>query len=97
MLMMLKACESCGFASTSTLTTWTVPSYFSASFSISGATMRQGPHHAAQKSTTTGLSLPSTRSWKLASVASLIRSDIDLNSFLRHGGWAAVVTARDLE
>src|SRR5688500_5950103 len=72
MLMMLNACDNTGLASTSTFTTWMVPSYFSASFSISGATIRHGPHHAAQKSTTTGLSLPRTSSWKLASVATLI-------------------------
>ena len=36
MLMIWNACERPGFASTSTLTTSTAPSYFSASFSISG-------------------------------------------------------------
>ena len=34
-----------------------MPSYLAASFSISGATILQGPHQAAQKSTSTGLSL----------------------------------------
>src|SRR5204863_746425 len=37
MLMMLNAWEIRGFASTSTLTTSTAPSYFAAIFSISGA------------------------------------------------------------
>ena len=69
---MLNACESRGFASTSTLTTSTAPSYFAASFSISGATILQGPHQAAQKSTTTGRSALRTSSSKFASVATLI-------------------------
>src|SRR5438270_9517483 len=36
--------------------------------SRTGATILQGPHHSAQKSTGTGLSLPSTSLAKLASV-----------------------------
>src|SRR5688572_31672075 len=60
----------CGFASTSSFITSTEPAYFSASLSISGATSRQGPHQAAQKSTITGLSFLMTSSSKLASVAS---------------------------
>src|SRR5687767_13204428 len=72
MLMMLNACESRGFASTSTLTTSTLPSYFAASFSISGATILHGPHQAAQKSTTVGRSDLRTSSSKFASVAILI-------------------------
>src|ERR1700752_2014035 len=60
----------CGFASTSSLSTSTEPAYFSASFSISGATSRHGPHHAAQKSTMTGFSLWITICSQLASVAS---------------------------
>ena len=48
----------------------TDPAYFSASFSISGATNRHGPHQAAQKSTITGLSFSMTSCLKLASVAS---------------------------
>ena len=43
MLMMLNAWESRGLASTSTLTTSTAPSYFSASFSISGRDHLAGP------------------------------------------------------
>src|SRR5215204_3325531 len=72
MLMIRKACERRGFASTSTLTTSMEPSYFSASFTISGATILQGPHHAAQKSTTTGRSDLRTISSKVASVTCLI-------------------------
>src|SRR3954454_10030210 len=36
--------------------------------SSTGATILHGPHHSAQKSTSTGLSLPSTSAAKLASV-----------------------------
>jgi hypothetical protein len=72
MLMMLNARESPGFASTSTLTMSMEPSYFAASFSISGATSLHGPHQAAQKSTTTGLSLCRTSASNVASVATLI-------------------------
>src|SRR3954451_10673077 len=36
--------------------------------SSTGATILHGPHHSAQKSTSTGLSLPSTSLAKLASV-----------------------------
>src|SRR5215217_1031327 len=40
--------------------------------SRTGATILQGPHHSAQKSTSTGLSLPSTSLAKLASVTVLV-------------------------
>src|SRR5215207_2676661 len=69
MLMMLKACEIRGFASTSTLTTSTAPSYFAAIFSISGATILHGPHQVAQKSTTTGFSFLRTSCSNVSSVA----------------------------
>src|SRR5262245_7447522 len=72
MLMMLNARCSAGFASMSTFTTSTEPSYFSASRASSGATMRHGPHHSAQKSTTTGRSAFSTSSSNVASVTCLI-------------------------
>src|SRR3990172_7854495 len=72
MLRMLNAWDRPGLASTSTLTTSTEPSYFAASFSISGATILHGPHQAAQKSTTTGRSDLRTSSSKFASVATLI-------------------------
>src|SRR5919112_2257425 len=69
MLMMLNAWEIRGFASTSTLTTSTAPSYFAAIFSISGATILHGPHQVAQKSTTTGFSFLRTSCSKVSSVA----------------------------
>src|SRR6187200_2557741 len=72
MLMIPNACDRRGLASTSTLTTSTVPSYLAASFSISGATILQGPHQVAQKSTTTGLSFWRTSCSNVASVASLM-------------------------
>src|ERR671918_1976388 len=72
----------CGLASTSSLRTSTTPAYLAASFSISGATMRHGPHHSAQKSTTTGLSLWSTSASNVASVTSGTLDDIGI-SFLQ--------------
>ncbi len=41
-------------SSTSSFTTLSLPAYSLASASTVGATARQGPHHAAQKSTSTG-------------------------------------------
>src|SRR5437763_6215460 len=38
--------------------------------STTGATIRQGPHHGAQKSTSTGTSDSMTSAWKLLSVTS---------------------------
>lgn len=43
------------FESTSHLPIVTLPSYSPASSSMIGATIRQGPHHSAQKSITSGL------------------------------------------
>src|ERR1022692_4430698 len=48
--------------STSSLPTFTLPAYSVATTSIVGAICRQGPHHSAQKSTSTGTSLRRT-SW----------------------------------
>src|SRR4051812_25942772 len=93
MLMIPNACESRGLASTSTLTTSTTPSYFAASFSISGATILQGPHQVAQKSTTTGLSLLRTSASKVSSVATLI-SAMDEAPFLPPGRRLLFASAR---
>src|SRR5215212_982406 len=55
-------------ASTSTFVTFTAPSYSAAIWSITGATCLQGPHHAAQKSTSTGTSDFKTSSSKVSPV-----------------------------
>src|SRR6478736_6093101 len=55
-------------ASVSSLTTSIVSPYCSLISSRIGATLRHGPHHVAQKSTSTGLSLMRTSSAKVASV-----------------------------
>src|SRR5215208_4827778 len=86
---MLNACEIAGFASTSTLTTSTDPSYFCASRSSSGETIRHGPHQAAQKSTTTGFSFFRTISSKVASVA-FLTSTTEIVPFCRVRGLAAL-------
>src|SRR5450755_4150325 len=58
--------------STSILPTLTLPSYSPASSSTMGAIARQGPHQAAQKSTSTGLSDFNTSESKFASVTSTV-------------------------
>src|SRR6185369_15755294 len=54
--------------STSTLTTFILPAYSTASWSMVGAMTLHGPHHAAQKSTRTGTDDLSTSCSKFASV-----------------------------
>src|SRR5688500_10622659 len=61
----------CGFSSTSTLTTFSFPCCSDAISSTIGATILQGPHQAAQKSTRTGSVEESTSAWKLVSVTGL--------------------------
>jgi len=53
------------------LTAFSLPEYSSASWSMSGAIMRQGPHQGAQKSTRTGISLFSTSASNVASVTTV--------------------------
>ena len=50
----LKAWAICGFASTSTLASSTAPPVSSTTFSMIGPSVLHGPHHSAQRSTTTG-------------------------------------------
>src|SRR5216684_6578675 len=61
--------EMPGFESTSTFATLRRPEYSVASSSTIGATALQGPHHVAQKSTSTGTSAWSTSVSKFWSVA----------------------------
>ena len=56
MLLMPKDEASSGARSTFSLTILTFPAYFSESSCITGASIRQGPHHSAKKSTRTGSS-----------------------------------------
>src|SRR5216683_6589674 len=57
----------CGFSSTLSLTILTLPLSDPEISSSAGAIMRQGPHHSAQKSTTTGPVALSTSASKSAS------------------------------
>ena len=59
-------------ASVSSLASSTLPARAAAAFSSAGVSVRQGPHHSAQKSTTTGSSRErsTTRCSKSASVTS---------------------------
>src|SRR5690242_6215087 len=56
-----------GFSSTLSLTILTLSPIAPAISSSAGAIMRQGPHHSAQKSTTTGPDALSTSASKFAS------------------------------
>src|SRR5205807_2283821 len=57
----------CGFSSTLSLTILTLPPSVPAISSSAGAIIRQGPHHSAQKSTTTGPVAFNTSDSKVAS------------------------------
>src|SRR5262245_22008002 len=57
----------CGFSSTLSLTILTLPLSVPAISSSAGAIIRQGPHHSAQKSTTTGPVAFNTSDSKVAS------------------------------
>src|SRR4029077_18084503 len=64
-----------GFSSTLSLTILTLPSSDLEISSSAGAIMRQGPHHSAQKSTTTG---PLALITSLSNVASVTLSTIGI-------------------
>jgi len=51
------------------------PACAAATFTSSGATIRQGPHHSAQKSTTTGSGDDSISAWNAADDETSIGSD----------------------
>jgi hypothetical protein len=74
MLCTRNACWMRGFASTSTLASTQAPSSSMASFSSTGVSCLQGPHHSAQKSMTTGVESDrsSTSVWNVASVTSMM-------------------------
>src|SRR5262245_56547615 len=61
-----------GFSSVLTFTTVIFSPYCSLISSRIGETCRHGPHHGAQKSTTTGRSLWSTSASKLSSVTAFV-------------------------
>src|SRR4051794_34440140 len=60
----------CWLSSTLSLTIFSASPRSPAISSSTGATMRHGPHHGAQKSTRTGVSDSRTSAWKLLSVTS---------------------------
>ena len=61
----------CGFSSMLTLATVTRPSISVANSSRNGAIILQGPHHSAQKSTSTGSLAFSTTASKLLSLTAV--------------------------
>src|SRR5689334_20564580 len=60
-------CGTCGFSSILILAMVTLPLSSPASSSSAGAIIRHGPHHSAQKSTTTGFLALRTSDWNEAS------------------------------
>lgn len=72
---MSKRAERRGDLSTSTLTSFTAPARSLAKWSRAGLTSRQGPHHTAQKSTSTGTGDSSAISVKSLSSASTIHGN----------------------
>src|SRR3989338_897791 len=70
MLRMPNFIDTCWLLSTSSLPTFSLPSYSFAISSTAGAIILHGPHHTAQKSTNTGLSDFRTSVSKFASVTS---------------------------
>src|SRR5436305_6501301 len=68
--MMLNWSAVCWFSSVFILTTFSSPSRSLAISSTTGATIRHGPHHGAQKSTRTGTSDSMTSAGKLLWVTS---------------------------
>src|SRR6185312_10107871 len=55
MLLIPYCPETCGLSSTFSFTMVALPAYFSATATSVGARARHGPHHSAQKSTSTGV------------------------------------------
>lgn len=78
---MLKRADSSGFASVSTFNTSARPATFFATLAISGATIRHGPHHAAQKSTIKGTDEAELTESKISAVGTSIGAD----------GWGSAV------
>src|SRR6266436_8144297 len=72
MALMLYLSERDWFSSTLTFATLTEPAFSRAISSSSGEIILQGPHHSAQKSTTTGLSWCVTSRSKLDSLILII-------------------------
>src|SRR6478736_1945915 len=80
-------------ASVSSLTTSILSPYCSLISSRIGATLRHGPHHVAQKSTSTGLSLMRTSSAKVASVVFFSAMEIPSRGWRGGGGAGSCVRA----
>jgi len=72
---MLKRADNSGFASVSTFRTNARPARLFAALAISGATIRHGPHQAAQKSTSTGTDEADVTESKISAVGTSIGVD----------------------
>src|SRR3954453_10395797 len=77
---MPKRADSAGLLSTLTLAIFTLPACSCAISSSTGASILHGPHHSAQKSTSTGWVDLSTSVSKLASLISIVDFIVQLRS-----------------
>src|SRR5207247_172404 len=82
-------------ASTSSLPTLTRPLYSSAIESMGGARARQGAHHAAQKSTSTGVLAFTTSDSKLVSVISTVFAPMNPPQKIYSSWWEAQKSMTD--
>src|SRR6185312_8989576 len=79
---------TCGFSSILILAIVTFSPNSVDNSSSAGAIIRQGPHHSAQKSTSTGFLDSSTSAWNDASDTLMGMGDCPfLRSFCRAAGW----------
>src|SRR5580700_10719849 len=93
----LKAWATCGLASTSTLASSTAPPVSPTTFSMIGPSVLHGPHHSAQRSTTTGTVIDRsiTAVPNVASVTSVTTASITVRCDERRGDnallWSSIM------
>src|SRR3546814_1082241 len=81
-----KALATWGLVSTSTFASTTFPSVSAITFSMIGPSVLHGPHHSAQRSTTTGTDFERSTT-SVAKVASVTSIDIG-GALLLFGAWS---------
>src|SRR3546814_11889153 len=81
-----KALATCGLVSTSTFASTTLPSVSAITFSMIGPSALHGPHHSAQRSTTTRTDFERSITC-VAQVASVTSIDIG-GALLRFAAWS---------
>src|SRR5215207_7700851 len=71
-----------GFSSVLTVTSLTAPSRSATAASRIGVSWRHGPHHGAQKSTTTGVSRDASTTCSLKSASETATVTLELSTFV---------------